>query len=63
MLAYIFENGCVNDSDPRQLERELESIREPGDSIRIYRFSEQTRRQSGELGGESMRECPAVVVL
>jgi CRISPR-associated protein Cas2 len=59
----VFEVACVREADLERLKRELENIRENGDSIRIYRFSEKTRRKSGELNGEPMRECPAVVVL
>ncbi|NBD95298.1 MAG: CRISPR-associated endonuclease Cas2 [Gammaproteobacteria bacterium] len=59
----VFEVACVRESDLQRLKRKLERIHESGDSIRIYRFSEQTRHQSGELDGEPMRECPAVVVI
>ena len=59
----VFEVACVTESDLKKMCEQLEKLRESGDSIRVYRFSEDTRRKSGELNGTPMRHCPAVVIL
>jgi len=59
----VFEVACAHEEDLKEMCGQLEKLREPDDSIRVYRFSEDTRRKSGELNGKPMRHCPAVVVL
>lgn len=59
----VFEVACKGARDYKALCGELECIRKEGDSVRIYAFNRNTRRNSGELGGPPMRHCPAVVVL
>jgi len=59
----VFEVACMHEKDLKEMCEQLEKLRESGDSIRIYRFSEDTRRKSGELNGKPMRHCPAVVIL
>ena len=59
----VFEVACVHEKDLKEMCGQLEKLRERDDSIRVYRFSEDTRRKSGELNGKPMRHCPAVVVL
>lgn len=59
----VFEVACKSRRDYDRLCGELGRIREEGDSVRIYCFDQNTRKQSGELDGTPMRHCPAVVVL
>ena len=59
----VFEVACGHETDLNLMCEQLEKLRECGDSIRIYRFNEHTRQQSGELNGAKMRHCPAVLVL
>lgn len=59
----VFEVACKGQRDYNKLCRELEQIRHPADSVRVYCFDTNTRRQSGELSGKPMRHCPAVVVI
>jgi len=59
----VFEVACVHEKDLKEMCEQLEKLREFDDSIRVYRFSEDTRRKSGELNGKPMRHCPAIVIL
>lgn len=59
----VFEVACRSDSQYRELCSQLERIRDADDSVRIYCFNRDTRSRSGELNGDPMRRCPAVMVL
>ena len=59
----VFDVAGKNEQDYKKLCLKLERLRRNGDSVRIYCLDRHTRKQSGELGGQPMRHCPAVVVV
>lgn len=59
----VFEMACKSQADYKRLCAELEKIRQADDNVRIYCFNQNTRMQSGELNGQPMRHCPAVIIL